>query len=80
MRFDVFHSKHEDVIKDNGISILSHYLTYTMVGCSIGFDKGVNEFKVECIKLTKDVIAIMTNIQQIKYKDTEEFWINDNWK
>ena len=72
LRFNVVPDECTDVIKDNGSELHRSFLhsksitnnTRFMVGCSHGFNKGINEWKIQvCQDHNEEVIGIITNIE-----------------
>eukprot|EP01084_Bolivina_argentea_P296273 510230_1 len=79
MKFDVMPSGCSDVVKDDGMEIHRRYLhTYTklgravnssrfMIGCSRGFNEGINEWRIETLQdHNEEIIGITTAIADCK--------------
>ena len=81
LRFDVCHKSNENIIKNNGYLITTMQTTaliiHPMVGCSIGFSEGINEFHIKCIKPKSDTIGITSDLIHCKIENN---WIGEATK
>ena len=62
IRFDQIRDVYKYVIDDEGRLILSDTFAVFIIGCSLGFNKGINEIRIKSIKAKDDAIGIMSGI------------------
>eukprot|EP01084_Bolivina_argentea_P298107 513670_1 len=75
LKFDVFPSECNNMVRNNGMEIHRTYSNKPgetnssrfMIGCSRGFNKGINEWKIQTMQdHNEEIIGIMTNINDCK--------------
>ena len=62
LRFDRIRDLYKYVIQEEGKLILSDTFAVFIIGCSLGFNKGINEIRIKSIKAKDDAIGIMSGI------------------
>ena len=64
LKFNYVGDDYKHIIKDDGKRIDSDTFAIVTVGCLLEINKGINEFKVKCIKPSADLIGIMSNMDE----------------
>lgn len=75
IRFDAFHPKFKDEVIDNGKKIQRMHGSPAVFGCTIGFQSGIHEVRVKCIRPGFERIGIVSELSQC---ESEKGWIEES--